>query len=94
MWLDIKIHKEARYYQPYLNGEKLKDCFAANEEEGWADIYDTDSEGHHIFTIEDNLGNILRESISPKCNFGEEAHLKKKRIFGKIELKKEYKVNN
>ncbi len=48
MWLDIRVHKEAKLYQPYLNGEKLKNCFAANEEEGWVDIYLRDPDDHYI----------------------------------------------
>ena len=46
MWLDVRIHKEAIYFKAYLNGEFVKNCVAANEEEGWVEIYKTDSDGH------------------------------------------------
>lgn len=39
MWLNIHFHPEAKKYQPYLDGQKLMYCFAANEEECWADIH-------------------------------------------------------
>ena len=64
MWLDIKIHKEARFYQPYLNGVKLDDCFAANEEEGWADCYKKNSEGHHF--LNDDKIDVVRERVFGK----------------------------
>ncbi len=48
MWLDVHIHREAKYYKAYLNGEYLKYCFAANEEEGWADCHKIDEGGKCI----------------------------------------------
>lgn len=45
MFLDVHIHKEAKYFIPYLDGEYLKKCFAANEEENWADCHATDENG-------------------------------------------------
>lgn len=69
MKLDIRKDAEARYYQPYLNGEKLMGCFAASEEDGWADVYVADADGNYI--VEENGLRITR-------------------LFGKVELKKEY----
>lgn len=73
MWLDIKVHKKARYYQPFLNEEKLYDCVAANEEERWADVYDfsRDEKGKLILDDEGNLkrkrlfGKVKLERIKP-----------------------------
>lgn len=48
MWLDIHQHREAVYYKVYLDGKKLDYCFAANEEEGWADCYKKDDTGKFI----------------------------------------------
>lgn len=39
MWLSVRFHPIAYKYTPYLNGQKLEHCFAANEEECWADVY-------------------------------------------------------
>ena len=92
MWLDINVHKEARYYQPYLNDKKLKNCFAASEAEGWADIYETNESGEFVFNIVKN-GEIVQERVSGDPDFlahDESYELKKKRIYGKIELRKEY----
>lgn len=74
MWLDIRIHPKARDYRPYLNGEKLSNCFAAKESswwrKGWADCYQTDEEGQYILT-EDRK------------------ELKTIRLYGHVVLKKE-----
>lgn len=75
MWLDVRIHGN---YQCYRNGGILKDCFAASEEEGWADCHERDDNGNII--IERDPDNILE--------YGEPPHtrIKTHRYFGKIEL--------
>ena len=47
MWLDCRVHPFAilNHYKCYLNDEFLPHCFAANEEEGWADINVLDENG-------------------------------------------------
>ena len=51
MWLDCRVHPLTitNHYKCYLNGEFLEQCFAANEEEGWADIHVTDEKGKLIY---------------------------------------------
>ena len=41
MWLDCRVHNfyASTNYECYLNDKLLEHCFAANEEEGWADVY-------------------------------------------------------
>ena len=76
MWLDIHIHKEAKNYQPYLNGKKLDNCFAAFEgngfflwRKGWADCYKTDEKGKLL----------LNE---------DQTEIRKIRLFGKVKFVK------
>lgn len=51
MWLDCRVHpfKILNNYKCYLDGEFLEHCFAANEEEGWADICVLDENGSLIW---------------------------------------------
>ena len=39
MEIDVKTNPECHYWTVFLNGEKVEYCFAASEEEGWADVY-------------------------------------------------------
>lgn len=39
MWKNVKFHPGAQWYRAYLDGQFLEHCFAANEEECWADVY-------------------------------------------------------
>lgn len=49
MQIDVHIDKVGgRDYQSFLDGEKLKHCWRANEEEGWADVHETDGNGDII----------------------------------------------
>jgi RecB family endonuclease NucS len=68
MWLDINVHgrEEAKNYNVYLNdklitGGTKPNCFAANEEEGWADIYVRDAEGKIV---------IIQNEIQTKRLYG------------------------
>lgn len=51
MWLDCRIHKEVMRYLAFLDGAELQGCVAANEEEGWADVYEQDDEGEYISEV-------------------------------------------
>ena len=49
MKVDIRIQPEACFFRCYLDGEDIsKVCFAASEEEGWADCYMTDGAGRKL----------------------------------------------
>ena len=43
---------EATNYLPYCNGELLKRCFMADEEQGIAECYALDENGNYIFVDE------------------------------------------
>jgi len=92
MWLDIKIHKDAKNYQPYLNGEILNNCFAANEEEGWADVFVMGKNGMPVILVKDKDGKVIREHDGGEASYlgiGEKTwELKTERVFGKIELRR------
>jgi len=49
MWKDVRIHKGAHLYIPYFNGQILDHCFAANEEECWADVLVIGPEDHPFY---------------------------------------------
>lgn len=39
MWKNARFHGDALRYLVYLDGQLVTNCFAANEEECWADVY-------------------------------------------------------
>ncbi len=102
MWLDIHVHKDALYYQPYLDGQKLMNCFAASEEEGWADVYETDENGDMFLILRDKKTEEVLTEFKSKDRPEKYQHirynneggkswteeLKSQRLFGKVELRR------
>jgi hypothetical protein len=70
MHLNIFTDIDARFYEVFCNGEKLEDCFSADEEKGEAWVY-VRQNGHLIWNgygevmIDWILGNIeIRDTRS------------------------------
>jgi hypothetical protein len=49
---EIGVDKDAKLYIPFLNGVEVKNCFLADEEEGYLECYKTDESGKYFFTDE------------------------------------------
>ena len=54
MYLSVK-DSEATNYSAYFNGVRLPYCFAASEEEGWADVYQLNEAGMLMLDKDENL---------------------------------------
>ncbi len=69
----------ARQIDVYLNGEKLKHCIAADDKEGWAEVWDAligtnrlHGDVHFVFELiddgpsEDAMRNTIRTFVSDR----------------------------
>ncbi len=49
MWLEIHTHPIAKHAKVLFNGQMLLRCYAASEEECWADVYVYDLKGRILY---------------------------------------------
>ncbi len=62
---DPGYHERAQWrYQPYLNGKKVKDCFTADEDEGYVLRYTRDNNGQLI--VDREQGKVATERLYGK----------------------------
>lgn len=59
--IDVQKDRDARLYRCWVDGVEVTDrCYAANDEEGWADCYKVDGTGHKFI----ERGQVARERLT------------------------------
>ncbi len=71
-------HPLAAYCQPYLDGELIRNCIEADDEEGWVRCYKKDEDGNLVYRRIEN--NVSEDSTEQYYEFIMET------LHGKVEL--------
>lgn len=78
MRIDVN-HPRARHCQPYLDGEPVRLCIEADDEEGWVKRYKTDANGQIVV---DPVASAQYGMLTTDLDYGWVAET----LHGKVEL--------
>ncbi len=71
MYVNVNTHQDAWKYQAYRNGARLRMCFAADPDEGWAACYRT-RPGDTIPLLWKNQNGIRKVKLFGKIELRQE----------------------
>ena len=70
MRLDAVTFRKLGFKEVCLNGQKLFNCYEADDVEGWAKVYKEDKDGHFL-TMDNGDGTrgLIKETLYGKVEF-------------------------